>query len=467
MRFIKFDLVQKFSIYSIIVLFLFGFVLNYAISNNIENMMIERAKATTASYVQHNVGNFLTNQDFDAQDHSKHKTQFEKYYSNIQTNEIIRIKVFDTSGTIIYSDVEELIGKNFTDNQELNDAMEGTVEVDINRDLKKQENIYERQQYHGLMEIYIPIKFKGSDRVAGVIELYQVLDNIDMDIHKVQVIISAIIFMGLFILYFSLVWIAKDASNTIVKQNDELMKAYDQTKELDKMKINFINVMSHELRTPLNVVIGFSELLKQKTFGDLNEKQEHYIDNVIHSGKHLLNLINDIISLMLIDAGKLELIIEKTHVAALIDENLAQIIAKANKTNVKFIKEISPELDYIEVDRQKFGQILFNLLENAVKFSKPEGGTVTITVKKVGNMAQFSVSDTGIGIKKENLNKLFTVFQQLESGMSRKYGGTGLGLAIVKSLVILHGGKIWVESEYGEGTTFIFLVTLKSGEGKK
>ncbi len=124
-------------------------------------------------------------------------------------------------------------------------------------------------------------------------------------------------------------------------------------------------------------------------------------------------------------------------------------------------KELDPELEFIMADRNRFKQVLSNLLDNAVKFSKKEGGTVTVTSKKEGDMAKFSVSDTGIGIKEEDMGKLFRTFQQVDTGATRKYGGTGIGLAITKYLVELHGGAIMVKSRYGEGSTFIFTIPLK------
>jgi len=130
--------------------------------------------------------------------------------------------------------------------------------------------------------------------------------------------------------------------------------------------------------------------------------------------------------------------------------------------NVILKTEFDPEIEFIEADKQRFKQVLFNLLSNAVKFSMEEGGTVTITAKKEGDMAKVSVSDTGIGIKEEIINKLFQKFEQLDPGISKKYGGTGLGLAITKQLVEMHGGKIWAESKFGEGSTFTFLIPLKA-----
>ncbi len=230
-------------------------------------------------------------------------------------------------------------------------------------------------------------------------------------------------------------------------------------------KSEFLANMSHELRTPLNSIIGFSELLQQNSHGDLNEKQNKYVDNVLTSSKFLLNLINDILDLSKVEAGKIEPVFEKMPVHAVINETMCLIKEKASKHNVLLNKEFDPDLNIIEADQQRFKQILFNLLSNAVKFSKKEGGAVTVTTKKEGDMARISVSDTGIGIKEEDMGKLFMEFEQLDPGISRKYGGTGLGLAISKKLVELHSGRIWVESRFGEGSTFAFLLPLSAKKG--
>ncbi|MFZ2412511.1 MAG: ATP-binding protein, partial [Candidatus Methanoperedens sp.] len=236
-------------------------------------------------------------------------------------------------------------------------------------------------------------------------------------------------------------------TETMQLENQRLIAA-------SKTKSDFLANMSHELRTPLNAIIGFSELLEMKIPGELNEKQNRFVNDILVSGRHLMGLINDILDLSKVEAGKIELVIEKIPVADAINEGLILVKEKAKRHNIALKVELDPYLKFIEADIQRFKQILFNLLDNAVKFSKKDGGTVTITAKKEGNMAKFSVSDTGIGIKEENLVRLFREFEQIDSGISRKYGGTGLGLSITKKLVELHGGKISVKSRYGEGSTF-------------
>jgi signal transduction histidine kinase len=206
--------------------------------------------------------------------------------------------------------------------------------------------------------------------------------------------------------------------------------------------------------------------LKIKTLGNLTEKQEHYVDNIRYGGKHLLNLISDILDLSKIDAGKMELVFENISVPETLNHTFVMVEEMANKNKVSLNKELATELEFIEADKQRFIQILFNLLSNAIKFNMKNDGTVTVTSKREGDMAKFSVSDTGIGIKEEDKNKLFNDFEQLDSGISRKYGGAGLGLAITKKLVELHGGKIWVESELGVGSTFTFLLPIKANNGE-
>ncbi len=240
------------------------------------------------------------------------------------------------------------------------------------------------------------------------------------------------------------------------KRAEEIRIENERLASSSKAKGEFLATMSHELRTPMNAIMGFSELMKEGMAGELNEKQKRFVDNVLTSARHLLALINDVLDLSKVEAGKIELVKETISVQDTVEEAITLIKERAAKRNVIINKELDSALEFIEADRLRIKQVLFNLLDNAVKFSKPEGGKVTIKAKREGNVAKFSVSDTGIGIKEENMDKLFHEFEQVSSGISRKYGGTGLGLAISKKLVELHGGKIRAESRFGEGSTFTF-----------
>jgi PAS domain S-box-containing protein len=232
--------------------------------------------------------------------------------------------------------------------------------------------------------------------------------------------------------------------------------------QASKTKSEFLMIMSHELRTPLNAIIGFSSLLRLKKYGELNETQEKYIDNINESGNNLLMTINDILDLSRLEAGKIEILIDKICLSEVINESIITMKEKATRHKIQMKMDIDPGSDIIEADRNRIIQVLFNLLDNAIKFSKPDGGIVTITTKKEGDMAQVTVQDTGIGIKEEEVVKLFKEFEQIDKGASRHYGGTGLGLVISKKLIELHGGHIWVKSKYGEGTTFTFTLPIKA-----
>ncbi len=242
---------------------------------------------------------------------------------------------------------------------------------------------------------------------------------------------------------------------------EALMWAKDEAERANNAKTYFLMAMSHELRTPLNSVIGFSQILSQKTIGELNERQEQYVNNILNGGSNLLKIINQILDAVKLESGTLDLRIERVSVQRIVDEALNIIKEKAEKQKIVIEKRLDPELEFIEADSEKFRHVLFNILENSVKFSKSEGGIINIATKKEGDMARFSISDNGIGIKEEDMGKLFQKFVQIDSGASRKYGGTGIGLAVSKQFVKLHGGTISVESKFGSGSTFNILMPVR------
>ncbi|WP_406657464.1 PAS domain-containing sensor histidine kinase [Methanolobus sp. ZRKC2] len=246
----------------------------------------------------------------------------------------------------------------------------------------------------------------------------------------------------------------------------ELLSAKIAAEAASRSKDEFLATMSHELRTPLNSIIGFSDILLDETFGNLNEKQASYIIHISKGGKHLLNLINNILDLSKVEAGKMELDYEQFHVSSSIDEIKTVIYPLAIKKNIRLNVKVDSHLDKIDADKTKFKQILYNLTSNAIKFT-PKKGNVTIEARKSGEFAQVSITDTGIGISKSDMKKLFQPFKQLNPYLTREYEGTGLGLALVKKFVEMHNGNIWVESEVGEGSIFTFTLPLNCVIGDK
>ncbi len=267
-------------------------------------------------------------------------------------------------------------------------------------------------------------------------------------------------------------------------KNNLDMKVRDRTGDLEKMnreleyanqlKGRFIANMSHELRTPLNSIIGFSDVLLDRTFGDLTENQERYIKNIYSSGKHLLELINNVLDIAKIESGKYEMVYETFLIDDVIGEVINIMKSLAENKFIEIIVSMGEGISVLTADRVKLKQILYNLLSNAIKFT-PEGGSVRLHVARQENVnrcftediaglefIKFSVQDTGIGIGSEDRERIFDEFEQASSEFSKKYGGVGLGLALTKKLVELHGGAITVESNLGEGSTFTFLLPVST-----
>jgi signal transduction histidine kinase/DNA-binding response OmpR family regulator len=243
------------------------------------------------------------------------------------------------------------------------------------------------------------------------------------------------------------------------RMNEELGRLYQQLDTANRHKSEFLASMSHELRTPLNAIIGFSEVLLDRLFGDLNAKQEEYLQDVLESGRHLLSLINDILDLSKVEAGHMELEVGRFALPEILENGLTMIRERAGRHGIALSLEVDPAIDVIEADERKVKQVVFNLLSNAVKFT-PDGGQVGIRVGRNDAGVWITVWDTGIGITPENQERIFEEFQQVEGVYTEKREGTGLGLALAKKFVELHGGQLWVESEAGQGSRFTFTLPV-------
>src|SRR5437773_7511018 len=238
-----------------------------------------------------------------------------------------------------------------------------------------------------------------------------------------------------------------------------------QIEAANRHKSEFLANVSHELRTPLNAIIGFSEVLGERMFGELNEKQAEYTEDILSSGRHLLSLINEILDLSKIEAGRMELELTKFDLPTALENARTFVRERATRHGITLDLGVDDRLGEFVGDERKIKQILLNLLSNAVKFT-PEGGRIGIEARRADRSVEISVSDTGIGIAPDDHPKIFEEFRQVGGDYAHKVAGTGLGLTLAKKFAALHGGKIWVESEVGKGSTFTFtLPTNVRGEG--
>jgi len=248
-------------------------------------------------------------------------------------------------------------------------------------------------------------------------------------------------------------------------QNARLFKEIeDKSRQLEaasRHKSEFLANMSHELRTPLNAIIGFSEVLGERMFGALNEKQEEYLKDIHASGQHLLSLINDILDLSKIEAGRMELELTDFDLHATLDNALTLVRERAGRRGIALVLTVDERLAQVRADERKVRQVVLNLLSNAIKFT-PEGGGIDVRAVPVDGMVEISVRDTGVGIAPEDQEAIFEEFRQVGTA-AKKVEGTGLGLALSRKFVDLHGGRIWVTSQVGTGSAFTFTIPMRVG----
>jgi len=247
--------------------------------------------------------------------------------------------------------------------------------------------------------------------------------------------------------------LATEQTARLTALNAELQRA-------NQHKAEFLANMSHELRTPLNSILGFSQLLLEGDGGELSLDQRQDVDIIAQNGRHLLSLINDLLDISKLEAGKAQLHRGEVEVESLISECVESVssLAKTKKLDLAF--SVGEDVGRVSADGPKLKQVLLNLLGNAIKFT--ESGSVRVNAERQGADLRISVRDTGIGVHTEDVERIFESFQQGQSGMTGKYQGTGLGLAICRQLVEMHGGRIWVKSAAGQGSTFTFTIPQRA-----
>jgi signal transduction histidine kinase len=242
------------------------------------------------------------------------------------------------------------------------------------------------------------------------------------------------------------------------RMSDELQRLYGELEAASRHKSDFLAAMSHELRTPLNAIIGFSEVLREQMFGDLNERQLAYVNDVLEAGKHQLSLVNDVLDLAKIEAGSMELELSEVAVGEVLHSAVSMHSERAGRAGIELSLATEPDEIMIQADGRRVRQVVFNLVSNAVKFT-PAGGRVDVTARLDDGQVEIAVADTGSGIAPDELEPIFEEFKQARDGKQAE--GTGLGLPLSRKLVELHGGRLWAESAVGNGSTFRFTLPVR------
>ena len=242
------------------------------------------------------------------------------------------------------------------------------------------------------------------------------------------------------------------------RMNDELRRLYEELESVSRHKSQFLAHMSHELRTPLNAIIGFSELLEQQLAGELNEQQLGYVGDVLDAGRHLLSLINEILDLSKVEAGKMDLDRSAVSLRDVLESGVTMHAARADREGVRLELDLHPEDITVRADERRLRQVVFNLVSNAVK-STPPGGRVDLSARLVDGFVEVAVADTGPGVPPEEREAIFEEFRQ---GRENAAEGTGLGLPLSRKLIELHGGRLWLETTGGSGSTFLFVLPAEA-----
>ena len=481
------SLLQRFSILSLISLLVASVILGLTITYILQQHALESAKNLTAQIVLSE-----SIKEFTAEELSVPRVEdYEAFSQKIKHltfgPHIVRVKIWSKDRVVIWSDDRRLVGQKFHDNHELDEAFEGEIPTEISN-LEKSEHAFE-QPYKKLLEIYVPIQFDAGGEIVNVFEIYQNLDPLDADIAELKRIVWFVSSICFLLLYGLLFGIVRKASRQIDSQMNQIvesegkLKKYseeleimvaERTSELanaklaaesaNRAKSDFLANMSHELRTPLNSIIGFSQALEDGLVGPLTDEQRGYQNDILESGRHLLMIINELLDLAKIESGKAELDYSDIDVTELVEKSVFLFREKSIKHNIAIDVALGKEPAVIHGDFTRLRQVIINLLGNALKFTE-DGGRVSLQTRlnePPGGVRQFvfSLTDTGIGISAEDQEKLFRPFAQLEPSLTKKYEGTGLGLALCKNIIELHGGRIWVESKQGQGSTFSFSIPV-------
>ncbi|WP_455202200.1 sensor histidine kinase [Kaarinaea lacus] len=383
----------------------------------------------------------------------------------IKGTNVLKIKIFNANGLVVYSTDPSQIGKLMPP-----DYL-GSVANKENRIISEAEFKPQMLTWRGdtvvdryVVSSYLPLRYFDDYEVEGVFEIYNDVTEVYKQINNSQQKFATVLSIALGAIYLFLFVFVRFGDKAI-RRNIDLAVARDSERQSNKAKSHFLANMSHELRTPLNAIIGYSELLEENARDKSDSDCVEDSLRIQSAARHLLHLINEILDLSKVESGELKVFKEQVNLDTFIKEIKSLVDPMIIKKNNFLGVNIDVGVEFINTDIIKLKQILFNLLSNAAKFT--ENGTIDLSVNAEGSWLTISVSDSGIGIDQENISRLFLPFTQADNSTTRKYGGTGLGLAITKQYCELLGGTITVHSEINQGTTFTVRLPLEEVQSNK
>lgn len=439
-------------------------------------------------------GEFLLRTDIDAETRKTHETNRAldlRIREMSRDASVTKIKVYNLNGIAVYSSVLREIGENKSKNSGFIAASQGRLVNELAHRGTMSATEGEIQNVD-VVSTYIPIRIRDQGDVVAVFELYS---NVTANVHRIEIVTYQLLFglvVVFLVLYLSLLRIVAHADRIIqrqylaLKENEtrlqtktqqleqeiqerlQIERALRQSEELaaagSQAKTDFLSGMSHELRTPMNAILGFTQLLETEPDAPLNESQQRFVKQIMKAGAHLLGLIDQVLDLSRIEAGKLALSLERVRLTALIDETLPMVHHLATQRQIAPIAVSVADAEVI-ADYGRLKQVLLNLLSNAVKYNRV-GGSISVTANPHGDTVRIAVTDTGQGVPQQRLQELFQPFNRL-GVESASVEGTGIGLALSKRLVEAMGGSIGVESDEGVGSTFWITLPVAPAESSE
>ncbi|MEM9952369.1 MAG: ATP-binding protein [Chloroflexota bacterium] len=480
-----FPLVRYFSLTSLIVFVLAFIVIFFGMSRNALNIIIglreESNIALTRVYadtILNDYGEFIATAENMSAEEIMASDEFLALDADLrqltQGSNIIKIKIYALNGLTIYSSEFDQIGEYKTDNSGFQAGLIGDVASELT--YKDTFNAFEGNiEDIDIVESYVPLQSATTGEINGVIELYDDVTNLLSFVNQ-RIALAGTALATLFItLYAILYFIVRYAQKIMSQQRHQIEKhvgeialantnlqiANAQAKEATRLKSEFLSTMSHELRTPLNAIIGYSGIITSGIAGDVDERAQGMVKRIQDSGQHLLMLINNVLDISKIEAGRLTIVKDKTDIHELVASVEEQLQVLADEKSLTLNVDVSSAVPtYLMIDSERVKQIIINLLSNAIKFT--EEGTVSLTVDWKDHRLDIDVSDTGIGIPAHSLDYIFDEFRQVDGSSTRTTGGTGLGLAIVRKFTEAMDGQVSVRSTLNQGTTFNVVIDAQA-----